>query len=89
MDTLRLVTASFGIWTNKSNAHSLSRSNAMSPLSGATLYSYANGGRSVSDNMYLYGNLDYQRLFKLKGRMLTLLLQDKRGHQWRRQLFVL
>lgn len=54
VDTLRLVTASFGIWTNKSNAHSLSRSNAMSPLSGATLYSYANGGRSVSDNMYLY-----------------------------------
>lgn len=71
VDTLRLVTASFGIWTNRSNAHSLSRSNAMSPLSGATLYSYANGGRSVSDNMYLYGNLDYQRLFKLKGRMLT------------------
>lgn len=71
MDTLRLVTASFGIWTNRSHSHSLARRNATSPLSGATLYSYSDGGRGVSDNTYLYGNVDYQRLFKRKGRMLT------------------
>lgn len=67
VDTLRLVTASFGIWTNRSHSHSLARRNATSPLSGATLYSYSDGGRSVSDNTYLYGNVDYQRLFKRKG----------------------
>ena len=71
VDTLRLVTASFGIWTNRSHSHSLARRNATSPLSGATLYSYSDGGRGVSDNTYLYGNVDYQRLFKRKGRMLT------------------
>lgn len=71
VDTLRLVTASFGIWTNRSHSHSLARRNATSPLSGATLYSYSDGGRGVSDNTYLYGNVDYQRLFKQKGRMLT------------------
>ncbi len=71
VDTLRLVTASFGIWTNRSHSHSLARRNATSPLSGATLYLYSDGGRGVSDNTYLYGNVDYQRLFKRKGRMLT------------------
>lgn len=71
VDSLRLVTASFGIWTNRSHSHSLSRSNATALLSGATFYSYANNGRGVSDNTYLYGNIDYQRLFKQKGRMLT------------------
>ena len=71
VDTLRLVTASFGIWTNRSHSHSLASRNATSPLSGATLYSYSDGGRGVSDNTYLYGNVDYQRLFKRKGRMLT------------------
>ena len=72
IDTLRLVTASLGIWSNRSRSHNTYTTNATSPLTAAPLYAYTNSGRSVSDYMYMDGSIDYQRLFKLPGRMLTL-----------------
>ena len=72
IDTLRLVTASLGIWSNRSRSHNTYTTNATSPLTAVPLYAYTNSGRSVSDYMYMDGSIDYQRLFKLPGRMLTL-----------------
>ena len=72
IDTLRLVTASLGIWSNRSRSHNTYTTNATSPLTAVPLYAYTNSGRSVSDYMCMDGSIDYQRLFKLPGRMLTL-----------------
>lgn len=71
IDTLRLVTASFGMWGGGNHANRSVQTNAFSPLDGTPLFGY----RSLQDNRddwySINGSIDYQRSFKTKGRLLT------------------
>lgn len=72
IDTLNLVTASFGLWGggNKSNGGTNYVGN--SPKAGYLLYQYATASRSKSSWYSIDGSVDYQRLSPtVKGRMLT------------------
>lgn len=72
IDTLNLVTASFGLWGggNKSNGGTNYVGN--SPEAGYLLYQYATASRSKSSWYSIDGSVDYQRLSPtVKGRMLT------------------
>ena len=71
IDTLRLVTASFGLWGSRNSSHSNYGTSATSPLDGSPLYSYDMLNRSSRNDLYINGSFDYQRMFKLKERMLT------------------
>ena len=71
IDTLRLVTASIGIWKYDTNMHGNTTIRTTSPLDGSLLYAYSSPLKTFDHNTYLNGSIDYQRLFKLKERMLT------------------
>lgn len=81
IDTLRLVTASVGMWTNRSKSHGTQDFSAVSPIGQQPLYAYAYGQNGTSDNLYIDGSIDYQRLFKVKERMLTLSYKINGGTQ--------
>lgn len=81
IDTLRLVTASIGMWTNRSKSHGTQDFSAVSPIGQQPLYAYAYGQNGTSDNLYIDGSIDYQRLFKVKERMLTLSYKINGGTQ--------
>ncbi len=72
IDTLRLVTASMNVWGNKSKRNGNGSTVGFSPLTGDNLYSYNPVERENNSWFSIEGSIDYQRLFKLKGRMLTL-----------------
>ncbi|NDW12474.1 TonB-dependent receptor [Bacteroides sp. 214] len=65
LDTLRLISLSFGLYGGDSNSKNYSGTDFQNT------YSY--NAKSRGDNSWysIRGNIDYQRLFKLKGRMLT------------------
>lgn len=71
IDTLRLITMSFGLWGggNKSNGET----NVLATAPGTTdeLYSYMSSSRSKTSWYSIDGGIDYQRLFHVKDRMLT------------------
>lgn len=72
IDTLRLLTMEFGLWGNNSDSHTLTTSRGLMPGTGAELYY---GQATVGGNnsrFSINGGIDYQRLFKVKDRMLTL-----------------
>ena len=71
IDTLRLVTASIGISNNHNSTHASNIMNATSPLDGSQFYAYKFLGRSKENTFFLNGSFDYQRLFRVKERMLT------------------
>ncbi len=72
IDSLRLVTMSLGLWGGGNKGNSMSEMTGTSPLDGHPLYGYSAMGRSNSSWKSIDGGIDYQRLFKVKDRMLTL-----------------
>ncbi len=72
IDTLRLVSISFGLWGGGNNSNGLMNYQATRPQQGTELYRYGMSNKSKSSWYSIDGSVDYQRLFKLKGRMLTL-----------------
>ena len=72
IDSLRLVTMSFDLWGGGNKNNSTSDMTGTSPLDGHTLYGYSNMGKNNTSWKSINGSIDYQRLFKVKGRMLTL-----------------
>ena len=71
--TLRLVTMSFGLWGggNKSNGSTDYIATFPENINAAPIYSYSAFNRSKSSWYSIDGGIDYQRLFKVKDRMLT------------------
>jgi hypothetical protein len=71
IDTLRLVSVSFGLWGGGNRSNGTSDYIATFPDGGAPLYSYSRPNRNKSSWYSIDGGIDYQRLFKVKDRMLT------------------
>lgn len=71
IDTLNLVTASFGLWGNNYSSRGMSSVVGTSPIDGGGLYSYGMPSHSKNSWFSIEGSVDYQRLFKVKDRMLT------------------
>ena len=73
IDTLRLVTMSFGLWGggNKSNGSTDYIATFPENINAAPIYSYSAFNRSKSSWYSIDGGDDYQRLLKVKDRMLT------------------
>lgn len=72
IDTLRLVTMSFGLWGGGYKNNGSGTSIGIAPADGGELYRYTALTRSKSSWYSIDGSIDYQRLFKVKDRMLTL-----------------
>ena len=73
IDTLNLVTASFGLWGGGDDSRSGSNYIGSSPLDGSPLYRYATSGNSDMSWYSIDGGVDYQRLSPtVKGRMTTI-----------------
>lgn len=71
IDTLRLITMSFGLWGGGNNSNGLSNTFATMPGIGDDLYQYVSNNRSKSSWYSIDGGIDYQRMFHVKDRMLT------------------
>jgi len=72
IDTLRLVSMSFGLWGGGNNSTSINNTLATAPGTSNELYRYASDGRSKSSWYSIDGGVDYQRMFHVKDRMFTL-----------------
>lgn len=72
IDSLRLVSGSFGFWGGGGHTPSENDVVATSPLDGSELYHYSNIGRPHNRWYSIDGGIDYQRTFSVKERMLTL-----------------
>lgn len=71
IDTLRLVTMSFGLWGGGNKSNGSMDYIATSPLNAVPIYNYSTFNHSKSSWYSIDGGIDYQRLFKVKDRMLT------------------
>lgn len=72
IDTLRLVTMSFGLWGGGHKGSGTGSSAGTSPADGGSLYKYTTLSNSRNSWYSIDGSIDYQRLFKVKDRMFTL-----------------
>ena len=72
IDTLRLVSMSFGLWVGGNNSTSINNTLATAPGTSNELYRYVSDGRSKSSWYSIDGGVDYQRMFNVKDRMFTL-----------------
>ncbi|EKU90616.1 TonB-dependent receptor domain-containing protein [Bacteroides oleiciplenus] len=72
IDTLRLVSMSFGLWGGGNNSTSINNTLATVPGTSNELYRYVSDGRSKSSWYSIDGGVDYQRMFHVKDRMFTL-----------------
>ena len=74
IDTLRLVSMSFGLWGGGNKSNGSTDYTAIFPenINAASIYSYSAFNRGKSSWYSIDGGIDYQRLFKVKDRMLTL-----------------
>lgn len=72
IDTLRLVSMSFGLWGGGNNSTSINNTLATAPGTSNELYRYVSDGRSKSSWYSIDGGVDYQRMFHVKDRMFTL-----------------
>lgn len=72
IDTLRLVSMSFGLWGGGNNSNSINNTLATAPGTSNELYRYVSDGRSKSSWYSIDGGVDYQRMFHVKDRMFTL-----------------
>lgn len=72
IDTLRLVSMSFGLWGGRNNSTSINNTLATAPGTSNELYRYVSDGRSKSSWYSIDGGVDYQRMFHVKDRMFTL-----------------
>ncbi len=72
IDTLSLLSASFGLWGGGNNSNGGTNYMASQPGQGAELYRYSMNNNNKSSWYSIDGSVDYQRSFKrVKGRMLT------------------
>lgn len=72
IDSLRLVSASFGLWAGGGHTPNERQVVATSPLDESPLYHYSNFDRSRNRWSSIDGGIDYQRSFPVKDRLLTL-----------------
>ena len=73
IDSLNLISASFGLWGGGNNSNGGSNYVGNSPLDNHLLYQYGIGSHSKSSWYSIDGGIDYQRLSPtIKGRMFTL-----------------
>lgn len=73
IDTLRLVSMSFGLWGGGNKSRGGTDYFATMPTLGNELYHYSLANKNKSSWYSIDGSIDYQRSFKkVKGRMLTL-----------------
>lgn len=71
IDTLRLITMSFGLWGGGNKSNGITKTFATMPGTGDELYRYVSNSRSNSSWYSIDGGVDYQRMFHVKDRMLT------------------
>lgn len=71
IDTLRLITMSFGLWGGSNKNNGVTNTLATMPGTGDELYRYTSNSRNNSSWYSIDGGIDYQRLFHVKDRMLT------------------
>lgn len=72
IDTLNLVSASFGLWGGGSKSNGATNYVGNAPDAGTLLYQYATSSHSKSSWYSIDGSIDYQHLSaNVKGRMLT------------------
>lgn len=72
IDSLNLISASFGLWGGGSNSNGGSAYRGFSLLDNHLLYQYGIGSRSESSWYSIDGGIDYQKLSRtVAGRMLT------------------
>ena len=72
IDTLRLVTASFGLWGGADHGNSDMATLAVEPVNRSMLYGYHTASHSRNAWSSIDGGIDYQRSFPVKDRLLTL-----------------
>lgn len=72
IDSLRLVSASLGLWAGGGHTPNERQVVATSPLDESPLYHYSNFDRSHNSWSSIDGGIDYQRSFPVKDRLLTL-----------------
>ena len=73
IDSLNLISASFGLWGGGNSSNGGSNYVGNSPLDNHLLYQYGIGSHSKSSWYSIDGGIDYQRLSPtIKGRMFTL-----------------
>ncbi len=71
IDTLRLVSMSFGLWGGNNRNDGTTGMSATFPGTDDALYSYVSNSHGKSSWYSVNGGIDYQRLFHVKNRMLT------------------
>ena len=71
IDTLRLVTASFGLWGANGRGNADGMSLGSYPKDGSPLYRYADFMKTKHSWYSIDGSIDYQRSFHKKDRLLT------------------
>ncbi|MEG2401928.1 MAG: outer membrane beta-barrel family protein [Muribaculaceae bacterium] len=73
IDTLRLITMSFGLWGGNRNVNNSLLNSAFKPMlvPQEPLYSYNQNSHNKFSWSSIDGSIDYQRLFSVKERMLT------------------
>lgn len=72
IDSLRLITASFGLWGGNNKSDDNLQVNAFTPGEPASaLYNYNQLSNDKSSWFSIDGSIDYQRLFTVKDRLLT------------------
>lgn len=72
VDSLRLISLSMNLWGGDSKGNSDGWAVGSAPATGDMLYRYTTLSRNKSTWNSIEGGVDYQRMFKLKDRMLTL-----------------
>lgn len=73
IDSLNLISAAVGLWGMNSTTGQFSNTNAFHPsFPDNSLYSYSVNNNGKYSYFSINGNLDYQRLFSVKDRMLTV-----------------
>lgn len=71
IDTLRLLSASFGMWGGRNKNDAEGNTTATMPGADNLLYKYSTVSHNESSWYSIDGGIDYQRLFSVKDRMLT------------------
>lgn len=72
IDTLRLLTANFGLWGGGDRYNSDMTTQAVHPTTLTPLYGYQTASHSRSSWYSIDGGIDYQRSFSVPERLLTL-----------------
>lgn len=71
IDTLRLVTASFGLWNGNGREDIEKTTSGVYPTDGRFLYRYSDLTNGKYNRLSIDGSIDYQRSFHQKDRLLT------------------